>query len=504
MENTNLVKLIKSLKKNEKRYIAISLSKHKTGNNLLKLYNVINDNDPINDEVIAKRIKDKKFISQLKINKHNLYYLILDSLHNFHLRGSVYGRVLNMLHQAEILSSKGLSIARKELLEKASRLADEYELSELKLEILRLQNHEPGDIAASNSIHNETKKLAAKITEEDTIKHFNNRLSLYQRKVGQRLTPTQLKYLEKEMLATINKLSFSSNSFFNQFFYFRILSLYHSMSGNTDQAFENDLKLTKIFTDNPKMLDLQIWRERYLSALSRLITSSSLVGKNDMLPFLSDEIKKLDISDKRKAFADINILDAYMQVGEFENSSPLVKQVETNTDFYHRNLGPANRTALYFNLAVLNFGLENYSRSLHWINTIINNPDNHSENMGIHFTIRILRLILYYELQYFDLLEYELRSTYRYIIKEKNPYKFDQAVFAFIRRTVSVYDRAKIRKAMEQTRNELTKISKIKAEEQTLSYFDFISWLSSKIENKKFSGLVKERVQLRFKEEKAA
>jgi len=220
MENTNLVKLIKSLKKNEKRYIAISLSKHKTGNNLLKLYNVINDNDPINDEVIAKRIKDKKFISQLKINKHNLYYLILDSLHNFHLRGSVYGRVLNMLHQAEILSSKGLSIARKELLEKAGRLADEYELSELKLEILRLQNHEPGDIAASNSIHNETKKLAAKITEEDTIKHFNNRLSLYQRKVGQRLTPTQLKYLEKEMLATINKLSFSSNSFFNQFFLF--------------------------------------------------------------------------------------------------------------------------------------------------------------------------------------------------------------------------------------------------------------------------------------------
>jgi|GEM_PF-2284211 len=504
MENSNLVKLIKSLKKNEKRYVAIYLSKHKSGNNLLKLYNVINDSETVSDEVIARKIKDKKVISQLKINKHNLYYLLLDALHNFHLRGSVYGRVLNLLHQAEILSSKGLNIARKDLLDKAAKLADEYELSELKLEILRLQNHEPSDINVSNTIHKETRKLAARITEEDTIKHFNNRLSLYQRKVGQRLTPTQMKYLEKEMLSTIKKLSFSSNSFFNQFFYFRILSLYHTMSGNTYEAFDNDMKLTRIFKENPKMLDLQIWKDRYLSAISRLITSSSLVGKNDMLPFLSNEIQNLDISDKRKAFADINILDAYMQVGEFENSYELVKQVEENTDFYHRNLGPANRTALYFNLAVLNFGLENYSKSLQWINNIINNPDNHSENMGIHFTIRILRLILYYELQYFDLLEYELRSTYRYIIKEKNPYKFDQAVFSFIRRTVSVYDKAKIRKAMEQTRTDLVKISKIKTEQQTISYFDFISWLSSKIENKKFADLVRQRAQSQFKQEKAA
>jgi hypothetical protein len=498
MDNSNLVKLVKSLKKNEKRYISLQLSKHKGGTNLLTLYNLINDTDPINDEVIAKKIPDKKFISQLKINKHNLYYLILDSLHSFHLRGSVYGRILNMLHQAEILSAKGLSIARKEILQKAGKLADEYELSELKLEVLRLQNLEPGDIAESTIIHNEAKKLSERIQEENKIKYLNNKISLYQRKVGQRLTGTQLKYLEKQMLSTINAQSFQGDTFFNQFFYFRILSLYHSMAGRVHEAHENDMRLLNLFKQSPNMLELQMWKDRYLSSLSRVITSSSLIGKNELLATISEEVKNLDISDKRKAFADINILDAYMQMGEFEKSEELVKRVENNIDFYHKSLGPANRTALYFNLSVLNLGLEHYSRSLNWVNAIINNPDNHAKDVGIINIIRILRLILYYELKYHDILEYELRSTYRFLSKQKNLYKFDQIVLQFIRKNVSLYNRDKIKKVMEQTRNSLVKLSKVKTEQQTLSYFDFISWLDSKIENRRFTDLVKEKVKERL------
>ncbi|MGP8217692.1 MAG: hypothetical protein ACLQQ4_19135 [Bacteroidia bacterium] len=499
MENSNLVKLIKSLKKNEKRYIFLQLSKHKGGSNLLKLYSLINDTDPINEEIIAQKYQDKKFISQLKINKHNLYYLILDALHDFHLRGSVYGRILNMLHQSEILSSKGLTSARSELLEKAGKLADEYELSELKLEVLRLQNLEPGDMAASISLHNEAMKLTERISEENAIKHLNNRISLYQRKVGQRLTGTQLKYIETQMLDTINSQNFKSNTFFNQFFYFRILSLYHNMAGRIKETYENDLRLLNLFKQSPNMLNLQVWRERYLSALSRLITSSSLIGKNELLTHISEEIQKLDISDRRKAFADINILDAYMQLGEFEKSSELVKQVENKIEFYHKSLGPANRIAIYFNLAVLNFGLENYSRSLNWINAIINNPaDTHTEDVGVSNNLRILRLILYYELGYLDILEYELRSTYRYIFKRKNLFRFDQLVLQFIRKTVSLNNKDKLKKVMEETRNSLDKLSKIKTEQQTLSYFDFISWLDSKLENRRYTDIVKERVRERL------
>jgi hypothetical protein len=498
MENSNLFKLIKSLKKNEKRYVAIFLAKHKKATNILKLYNLINDAETISDDEIARKIKDRKFISQLKINKHNLYYLILDALHNFHLRSSAYPRILNMLHQAEILLAKGLMLARKDILDKADKLADTYELSELKLEIVRLRNIELDEMAVSNNLLKETKKLSDKIMEEGRIKHLSNRVGFYQRKVGQRLSPTQLKYLEKQMLQIINKEGFRGDSFFNQFFYLRILSLYNTMTGKVRDSYENDMSMVELFRANPNMLELHIWKERYLSSLSRLITSSSLVGRNDMLPFLSDEIKRIDISDKRRAFADINILDAYMQMGEYANSIQLVAEVEKNIGFYRKSLGPVNRTALIYNLAVLNFGVGNYSKALIWVNDVINDSDKRSADLGINIIVRILRIIIYYELDYTDLLEYEFRSTYRYIINQKTPYRFDQIVLKFIRKSVALYDRQKIRKALEQTRSELIKLSKVKTEQQTLSYFDFISWLESKIENKKFVDVAKQRAAIRL------
>lgn len=493
MENSHLVKLIKSLKKNEKRFISMQLSRHKSSNNLLLLYTLISDAKHISDEVIENKIPDKKFLSQLKINKHNLYYFILDALHTFHLRGSVYGRILNMLHQAELLLAKGLIPARHELLVKAGKLADKYELSELKLEVLRLLNHEPDKEGLAKGIYNETKRLSARILQENTIKYLNNQMSFYQRKVGQRLNNTQMKYVEKQALKTISAENFKGQTFFNRFFYYRMLSLYHTMAGRTQEAFENDSRLITLFKDDPHMSDLQIWKDRYYSAISRLITSSASVGRNDMLPHLSTLVQQSDISEKRKIFIDINILDAYMQTGEFEGSKSLLFQIEEDIDRYHRNLGPSNRTALYFNLAVLNFGMENYSRSLHWINTILNNPDNRGDNVGINTPIRIIRLMLYYELSYFDILEYELRSTYRYISKQKHLHKFDQIVIRFIRKTVMLSSKASVKKLMENTRNDLVKLLKIKTEQQTLSYFDFISWLESKLENKKFAEVVKEK-----------
>jgi hypothetical protein len=498
MNNSNLFKLIKSLKKNEKRYVAIFLSKHKKSTNLLRLYNLINEAETISDSDIAKKIKDRKFVSQLKINKHNLYYLILDALHNFHLRGSVYARILNMLHQAEILLAKGLAIARKDILDKAEVLADTYELSELKLEIVRLRNIEVNEMAVSQNLLKEAKRLSDKIMEEGRIKHLSNRVGFYQRKVGHRPSPTQLKYLEKQMLDVINKEGFRGDSFFNQFFYLRILSLYNTMTGKRRESYENDMGMVELFKTNPNMLELQIWKERYLSSLSRLITSSSLVGKNDMLPFLSEEIKRLDISDKRRAFADINILDAYMQMGEYLNSMQLVSEVENNLDFYRKNLGPVNRTALIYNLGVLNFGVGNYSRSLTWVNDIINDSDKRNADLGINIIVRILRIIIYYELNYTDLLEYEFRSTYRYIIQQKTLFRFDQIVLKFIRKSVALYDKKKIRKALEETRNELLKLSKVKTEQQTLSYFDFIAWLDSKLENRSFVEIAKQKATLRL------
>ncbi|HVA97591.1 MAG TPA: hypothetical protein VNG53_01750, partial [Bacteroidia bacterium] len=334
-----------------------------------------------------------------------------------------------------------------------------------------------------------------RVMRDNDLKALNNRMSFYQRKIGKRLSVFQMRHIETQMSQTIKNKHFTKDTFFNSFFYYRILSLLNSMLGNLKESYKYDMKVLTLFKDKSEMKELQIWKERYVSSLSRLITSASLSGNNDMLPLIVDEINSLDISDKRKAFADINITDIYLQLGEFEQSIRLVKSIEKNIDFYTKNLGLANRTALYFNLAVLNFGLEEYSRSLNWVNAIINSSSDANEEIGINNIVRILRLILYYELGRFDVLEYDLRSTSRYIDKQKRQYKFDKILLDHFRKTILVNDdNEKAIKVMAQTRNSLAKLTKIKAEQQIISYFDFISWLDSRLQHKSFSDLVKERV----------
>jgi len=72
-----------------------------------------------------------------------------------------------------------------------------------------------------------------------------------------------------------------------------------------------------------------------------------------------------------------------------------------------------------------------------------------------------------------------------------------------MRKSILVYDdNEKTRKIFEQTRHSLAKLTKINAEQQIISYFDFISWLDIRLQNRKFSDLVKERVHEKLTKKK--
>jgi hypothetical protein len=120
-EASNLIQLIKKLKQGEKRFITLELSRYKKETDLLKLYNLINNNPGISDADIRKKIKDKKKADQLSINKHTLYTTILETLQLFHFKTSPRHQVSSLLHQAHVLGSKNLTKAKADLLSKADK-----------------------------------------------------------------------------------------------------------------------------------------------------------------------------------------------------------------------------------------------------------------------------------------------------------------------------------------------------------------------------------------------
>ncbi len=75
---------------------------------------------------------------------------------------------------------------------------------------------------------------------------------------------------------------------------------------------------------------------------------------------------------------------------------------------------------LYYLLAYVHFGNNNFSVALRWINKI-NNSFQPNVREDIQINSRILNLIIHFEKENYELLLYELKSTHRFLLKkEKN------------------------------------------------------------------------------------
>ena len=106
---------------------------------------------------------------------------------------------------------------------------------------------------------------------------------------------------------------------------------------------------------------------------------------------------------------------------------------------------------------------------------------------------RILRLLVFYELGHVDLLENNLRSTQRHIAKQGSSYEIDRLLLKFIRKIAHVNQEKERTLLLKQTRTALIKLMKDKTESRTLDFFDFISWIDSKIEQRSFAESAKQK-----------
>ena len=152
---------------------------------------------------------------------------------------------------------------------------------------------------------------------------------------------------------------------------------------------------------------------------------------------------------------------------------------------------------MYLNLqiAVGWFGTGNYSMALRWLNRVltkINQPSFGADTKRISV---LFNLILHFELQNYELLSYHVRSAYRYLRKKQTLYRFEEIILDFIRsklpRSVNL---PRLRMAFIELKNELLLITGDENEKELLEGFHYISWLESKIENRPFAEIVKEKI----------
>jgi hypothetical protein len=186
----------------------------------------------------------------------------------------------------------------------------------------------------------------------------------------------------------------------------------------------------------------------------------------------------------------------YLETAQFENGLKIAEEIESGLKLYNEKIDSIHKIILYSSLSYLYFGVENYSKSLEWLNKFLNECDLRSAE-DIHCYVRLLYLIVHYELGNVELLEYILKYTYRFLYKRKRIFKYEGIVLNYIKKLFRVADEKELIILFKDLKAELESlINKDEYERKALQLFDLISWLESKIERRSFAEILKEKAKL--------
>ena len=128
-----------------------------------------------------------------------------------------------------------------------------------------------------------------------------------------------------------------------------------------------------------------------------------------------------------------------------------------------------------------------------YLNRIINQKGDLRTDLQCYS--RLLNLIAHYELGNFDLLEYLIKSVYRYMAKMENLSKVEEEMFVFLRHSFQVGARA-LKPEFEKLLVKLKKYEGNALESRAFVYLDVISWLESKISGVNVQDVIRDKFLL--------
>ena len=453
-KNDILFELIKSLGKSEKRYFKIYASRNQSkGNKYHKLFEAIDKQKVYNEKhmLLSKQL-GKEVTANFRFNKHYLYNLILRSLNSYHSEASTNVKLKNTLLSIEVLYEKGLFVQCEKLISKGKKIARQFDNHICLMDFLKweteLMRAKSNQGITNQEIKNVYKQVFTAIEYHKNTNEYSRLSALTgvtaqkkgvvrstkELKIAKELDTSELmNYL---LLKKEDKtLTYSAKMYF-------YLCCYHQLSQS------NDYKTARTYLE--KQIELMESNQhfifenpiQYISALNNLIICHKHLSNNGLIFPLITKFKNITAEYKVKTERIKNVifyrasnleLDEYIRTGEFEKGLPLIKVIDTEMKNSHiKIINKEREVVIYYNIAYIYFGAGNFNMANQFLNKIINDEKT-DLRADIYSFARIMQMVAHYEMGNDLLLEYMVKSIYRFLYRKNRLYKFETAILDFIK-----------------------------------------------------------------------
>jgi len=502
-----LFELIKSMSKSEKRYFKILSSRHTIGdeNNYITLFDYIEQMQCYNEDDLFNHFSGEAFLNQFSITKNRLYESIMKSLDAFHSNSSVDTQIARLIHGAEILYDKSLYDHAKRQLLSAERLARKHDKNSALYEINLKYNKLIESANYSNTTEQDIENIAQNNAERISLLAYHNdlwriksQLFILINKKGKARSAEERKnydliFAKLKGLKIPTILDFDTNYLKNH-----ILGAYYYAILDERCSLKYLLLNEKLLQEHPERIKQE--PNTYFSILTNIVHLYSKIGDYKNALTSLKRLKEFPKEHKIELNQDLQIkffssvhsteLMLYIHQAEFNKALALETVILEGMRLYENSISPVRKAYLYFQLAIAAFGVEEYSKSLKWTNTILNDSTIDEKEDICAFT-HILNLIIHFELKNDQLLPYAIKSTTRFLKNRNRTYRFEEMFLNYLKKATRTNNHFDYEELLETIGNELDEISKDPYESVALEYFDLKSWLTSKIKRKSFSEVTR-------------
>ncbi|MDE1191780.1 MAG: hypothetical protein PW786_06550 [Arachidicoccus sp.] len=500
-----LFQLIKSLEKSEKRNFKLFI-KRMSGDDDLKivqLFDAIDKADEYDEEILLKRNRSIKK-QQLSNMKAHLYKQILASLRMLNDDKNVEMQINEWMAYARILYSKGLYMQSLKTIERIKQISAVHQQNTSLLLALELEK-KIELLHITRSMRDKAELLSEEVDNTNRHIELQNKLSnLALELYGWYI---RLGHVRDEKDITAIELFFKTNlpnvkglelSFYEKMYLYQAYSWYNFILQNLPMYYRYTQKWVNVFVENPAMQKVE--PVLYIKGLHNLLSAHFDTNNFEKFNEVLEQFEAFSETKLAESSANIRVqvfmylytakINKYFLEGRFSEGIKIVPYIEEKLREYKLHLDMHRVLVFYYKIACLYFGSGDNEKAIDYLHKIIHQKSDLRTDLQCY--ARLLHLIAHYELGNYDLLEYLLKSVYRFMAKMKNLSIVEEAIFSFLKKSFKLSP-AKVLAEFKKLKTELEKLENNPLETRSFLYLDIKGWLESKIRNVPVQEVIRER-----------
>ncbi len=488
-----LFQLIKSLEKSEKRNFKLYVKRNSSSDSskTIQLFDALDKMEAYDEQELFKKSRGIKK-QQLSNLKAYLYRQILSSLRQIKDSDNVDMLLHEQMDYARILYNKGIYHQSLRVLDRMKELARAHNqftylqqalFFEKKIEALHI----------TRSMEDRADQLSAEATDVNEQLSMVNRLSnlsllLYSRYIRDGLARSEEEakavhdFLEKNMPEGARQ----AKGFYERLYLYQSNCWDAFIRQDFLQYYRYAQRWVDLFEEQPAMIEVET--AHYIKGMHNLMGAHFDLRNYKKITeaiaqfekFAHRKMVEQNVNNRIQTFVYLHIskINRHFLDGTFGEGTRLVPYIEEKLKEYEIYLDRHRILVFYYKFASLYFGNADYERAIYYLNKIINlRVDLRTD---IQCYARLLHLIAHYELGNMELLEYLIKSVYRFMAKMKNLSVVEEEMFKFLRNSFRVGARF-LKPEFEKLLEKLKKHEGNPLETRAFAYLDIISWLESKI-----------------------